>query len=112
MKIQELNEEYLLNLLDRLQFETELRYLTYDQCENEKNQWCQPMYIIPYWNIVEKIKSFTSYFRELNVTFPFHDIYNQPFDLSTMFPADMIRIKEEELIFKNEKIIVEYSYII
>lgn len=111
MMVQELNEEFLLNLLYRLDFEMELRTLAYsvDQSEGE-DTWLQPMYLIPMWNMVEKLEAFKPYFNEFDVIFPTH-MYRQPIDLSTAFPHDMILIKQEEFIFKSEKIKVEYRYI-
>lgn len=69
------------------------------------------MFLIPMWNILEKIKKFTQYFNELNVIFPFEEVYRQPIDFSTLFHADLIHTAEEELIFKGEKIKVSYNYI-
>lgn len=108
---QELNQEYLENLCERLIFEIEIRYLIYDDAE-EGNPWLQPMYLIPMWNIVEKLKKFKPYFHELDIKFPTMEVYRQPMDFSTVFPSTMIRSKEEELIFKGEKIRVKYNYII
>lgn len=113
LQLQVLNEEFLLNLCDRLTFEIEIRYLVYEECAKTKGgQWFQPMYIIPMWNILEKIKQFEKYFEEFNLKFPLHDIYRQPFDFSMAFPTSMIHIKEEEFIFKDEKIKIEYKYVI
>lgn len=111
MLVQELNEEYLENLKDRLIFEIEIRYMTFGIDAKGENQWLQPMYLIPMWNIVEKIKTLKSYFNELDVIFPHEDVYRQPIDLSTVFPNDMIRSKEEEFIYKGGKIKIEYNYI-
>lgn len=111
--VQELNEEFLYNLKDRLIFEIEIRYMVYDGCcKEEEDQWFQLMYLIPYWNIVQKVKEFTPYFEELNVRFPFEEVYRQPIELYTVFPSSMINVKEEEFIFRGEKIIVKYEYII
>lgn len=110
MLTQELNEEYLLILRERLDFEITLRSMSYDQ-KPEENQWMQPMFLIPMWNILEKIKKFTQYFNELNVIFPFEEVYRQPIDFSTLFHADLIHTAEEELIFKGKKIKVSYNYI-
>lgn len=107
--LQELSEEFLLNLVDRLDFEIEIRAVVYSQSEN--NPWLQPMYLIPMWNIVEKIKAFEPYFHKLNINFPKYDIYRQPIDLSTVFPDAITRIKEEELIFNGEIIRIKYKYI-
>lgn len=108
MLVQELNKEFLLNLVDRLTFEIEIRYMVYGGHDEE---WFQPMYIIPFWNIVEKIKSFKTYFDDLNIIFPTYDVYRQPFELLMTFPTDMISIKDEEFIYKGEKIKVKYRYI-
>lgn len=110
MLTQELNEEYLLILRERLDFEITLRSMSYDQ-KPEENQCMQPMFLIPMWNILEKIKKFTQYFNELNVIFPFEEVYRQPIDFSSLFHADLIHTAEEELIFKGEKIKVSYNYI-
>lgn len=109
--LQKLNQEFLLNLVDRLTFEIEIRYMVYEGRSEEEDQWFQPMYLIPYWNIIEKIKKFEEYFDELGIHFPTFDVYRQPIELSTVFPPDMIHTKEEEFIFKDEKIKVEYRYI-
>lgn len=110
MIVQELNEEYLLNLLDRLNFEIEIRTIVHEN-RAELDPWVQPMYLIPMWNLVEKIKVFKMYFYELDIDFPFFEVYRHPIDLSTAFPDNMIHIKEEEFIFKGEKIKIEYKYI-
>lgn len=107
--LQNLNEDYLLNLCYRLDFEIELRALAHSV--EDSDAWFQPMYLIPMWNIVEKIKAFRQYFIEFDITFPSH-MYRQPIDLSTLFPSESIHIKQEELIFKGERIKVEYNYII
>lgn len=107
--LQEISEEFLVNLEDRLIFEIEIRTLVYDQSEN--NSWLQPMYLIPMWNIVEKIKAFKPYFHKLNISFPTLDVYRQPIDLSTVFPDALIHIKEEEFIFNGEIIKIKYKYI-
>lgn len=109
--VQQLNKEFLLNLVDRLMFEIEIRYMVYEGRSEEEDQWFQPMYLIPYWNIVEKIKEFTPYFDEFDVTFPTEEVYRQPIELSTVFPSSLINEKEEEFIFKGEKIIVKYKCI-
>lgn len=109
--LQKLNQEFLLNLVDRLTFEIEIRYMVYEGRSEEEDQWFQPMYLIPYWNIVEKIKEFTPYFIEFDVTFPLEEVYRQPIELSTVFPSSMINVKEEEFIFKGEKITVKYNHI-
>lgn len=106
--LQELNEDYLLNLCYRLDFEIELRTLAYSL--DDSDAWKQPMYLIPMWNIVEKIEAFKKYFVEFNVMFPTH-MYIQPIDLSTMFPSHMIRRNEEEFAFNGEIIKIEYKYI-
>lgn len=107
--LQELSEEFLLNLVDRLDFEIEIRTIVYSHSKNEP--WLQPMYIIPMWNIVEKIKAFEPYFRKLNISFPKYDVYRQPINLSTVFPDAIIRTKEEELVFNGEIIRIKYKYI-
>lgn len=104
--LQELSEAFLLNLVDRLDFEIEIRNIVY---ENET--WLQPMYLIPMWNIVEKIKAFKPYFHKLNIGFPTFDICRHPIDLSTVFPDAMIHIKDEEFIFNGEIIRIKYKYI-
>lgn len=91
--LQELNEDYLLNLCYRLDYEMELRTLAYSV--DGEDVWLQPMYLIPMWNIL----------------FPTH-MYRQPIDLSTVFPNHMIHIKEEEIIFKGEIIKIEYKYVL
>lgn len=113
MRTQELNEEYLSNLLDRWGFENEIRALVcgYDP-EIGEDPWLRPMYLIPMWNIFEKIKSFEQYFKEFDMIFPSGDIYRQPINFSTAFPSHMIHTKEEEFIFKGEKIKVAYNYVI
>lgn len=107
--LQELSEEFLLNLVDRLDFEIEIRTLVYSHSENEP--WLQPMYLIPMWNIVEKIKAFEPFFHKLNIGFPTFDLCRHPIDLSTVFPDAMIRIKDEEFIFNGEIIRIKYKYI-
>lgn len=110
MQLQELNEEFLLNLEERLIFEIELRYMVHsDQAEGDP--WIQPMYLVPMWNIVEKIKSFKIYFDRLGVNFPFQEVYRHPIDLATIFPTDMIHYKTEELMFNGEKVTVEYRFV-
>lgn len=111
VQVQELNEEFLLNLADRLTFEIEIRYMVYEGRNEKEDQWFQPMYLIPMWNIVEKIKSFEIYFKELDITFPWEEVYRHPIDLPTVFPTEMINIKEEEFIFNGEKIKVKYRYV-
>lgn len=110
--VQELNEEFLINLEHRLNFEIEIRYMVYEGRSEEEDQWFQPMYLIPYWNIVQKIIEFTPFFKEFDLKFPTESVYRQPIDLSTVFPSSMISIKEEEFIFKGEKITVKYECII
>lgn len=112
MKLQELNENYLWLLKQRLDFELEIRWMTYESCDDDVNPWCQPMYLIPYWNIIQKIIAFTKYFDELNVPLPFEEVYRQPIDLSTAFPDSLIHIKEEEFIYKGEIIKIDYKYIV
>lgn len=110
---QELNEEYLSNLLDRWGFEMEIRAAFIDESvDDEENPWLRPMYLIPMWNIVTKLQAFEQYFHRFNLIYPKLDILRQPIDFSTAFPDDMIHIKEEEFIFKGEKITVKYKYII
>lgn len=104
--LQELSENFLSNLVQRLDFEIELRTIVY---ENEP--WLQPMYLIPMWNIVEKIKAFKPYFRKLNMDFPTYDVHSQPIDLSTVFPDAIIRVKEEEFIFNAKIIRIKYKYV-
>lgn len=111
MKLQELNEEYLWLLKDRLDYELSHRFMICESCDDEMNPWCQPMYLIPYWNIIQKIIAFTSYFDELNVPFPFEEVYRQPIELSTVFPDSLIHSKEEELIFRGEIIKITYKYV-
>lgn len=113
MLVQEMSQDFLCNLKNRLDFEIEIRsfVIDYDSAKGG-NPWRQPMYLIPMYNIVEKLKSFESYFNKLDVSFPTFEVYRQPFDLSTAFPNNMIHIKEEEFIFKGENIKVEYNYII
>lgn len=106
--MQEIHEEFLINLEHRLMFEIEIRYMVYGERDN---QWLQPMYLIPMWNIIEKITSFKQYFDELNVIYPSADIYRQPQDISNLFPDSMISIVEEEFIFKGEKVTVKYRRI-
>lgn len=55
--LQKLNEEYLLNLSYRLDFEIELRTLAYSVDQSDGGDtWLQPMYLVPMWNIVKKLK--------------------------------------------------------
>lgn len=111
MSLQELHEEYLLNLLDKLELEIDIRSIVHDPAAEGGDPWEQPMYLIPMWNIIEKIKSFKSYFDEFNLLFPTEGVYRHPINLSTLFPDNMIHIKEEEFIYKGEKIKIEYNYI-
>lgn len=106
--VQELSEEFLWNLTYRLTFEIEIRYMVHG---GPNDPWEQPMYLIPMWNIVEKIKAFKRYFDEFNVIFPTEDVYRHPIDLSEVFPPEMIKVKEEEFLYKGEKIIVTYNYV-
>ena len=108
--LQELNEEYLLNLLDRLCFELEIRSSVHEYCDNDP--WLKPMYIIPMWNIVEKLKKFEPYFDKFNIIFPTFDVYRQSINLETVFPSNIIHVREEEFIFKGEKIKIEYRYVL
>lgn len=110
MQVQELHEEFLLNLEDRLRFEIEIRYMVYGG-RDEENQWLQPMYLIPMWNIVEKVQCFKSYFDELGVIFPTEYVCRHPLDLPDLFPDSMTHIVEEEFIFKGEKVVVKYRRI-
>lgn len=111
MLLQELTEEYLINLTIRLDFEIEIRTMVHDPTSAGRDPWMQPMYLIPMWNIIEKIKSFTSYFDKLNVQFPFFEVYRHPIDLNSAFPDSMISIKEQEFTFMGDKIKVAYKYI-
>ena len=109
--LQELNDDYLLNLTYRLDFEIELRALAYSVDHSDgDDQWLQPMYLIPMWNIVKKIEAFKQYFVEFDIMFPTY-MYRQPIELSTVFPSHMIRSKEEEFVFNGEIIKIEYKYI-
>lgn len=110
MLVQKLSEEYLLNLVDRLNFEIEIRAAVHEgRCENDA--WEQPMYLIPMWNIVKKIIAFKPYFYEMNINFPTLEVYRHPIEIDGIFPIEMINVKEEELIYKGEKIIVKYRCI-
>lgn len=106
--LQVLNEDYLLNLCYRLDFEIELRTLAHS-VENS-DSWFQPMYLIPMWNIVTKIEAFKKYFVEFDIEFPRH-MNRQPIDLSTTFPIHTIHSKEEEFVSNGEIIKIEYKYI-
>lgn len=108
--LQELNEEYLLNLLDRLSFEMEIRTLVISD-DAAGGGWFQPMYLNPMWNIVEKIKAFKPYFDEIGIVFPFESVYRQPINFATLFDSSVIQSKQEELIFNGEIVIVQYNYI-
>lgn len=110
--LQELNEDYLLNLTYRLDFEIELRALAYSSVHSDGEViWIQPMYLIPMWNIVKKIEAFKQYYVEFNIIFPTY-MYRQAIDLSTVFPSHMIHTKVEEFVFKGEIIKIEYKYVI
>lgn len=109
MQTQELHEEFLLNLCDRLYFEIDIRSMVHG---GREDPWQQPMYLIPIWNLVEKVKSFKRFFDELDVEFPTEEVYRHPIDLSTAFSEDLIRMKEEDFVYKGEHIKVAYKYII
>lgn len=108
--LQGLNKDYLLNLTYRLDFEIELRTLAYslDQSDGDE-EWFQPMYLIPMWNIVKKIEAFKQYFVEFDIMFPTY-MYRHLIDLTAVFPSHMICNKEEEFVFNGEIIKIEYKY--
>lgn len=110
MLLQDLSVDFLDNLLERLDFEIGLRYMVHDDSA-ERNPYYQPMYLIPMWNICEKIKSFKPYFDELDMIFPTLNVYRHPIDLFKMFPADIIKTKEEDFTYKGQPIKVTYKYI-
>lgn len=106
--IQEIHEDFLFNLTQRLTFEIEIRYMEHG---GNPNPWEQPMYITPMFNIVEKIKAVESYFDEFNVIFPFEDVYRHPLDMRNVIPPEMIKVKEEEFLYRGGIIKIIYNYV-
>ena len=106
--LQDLNDDFLLNLLDRFNI---LRAVVCDN-SGEYDPYYQTMYLIPMWNIVEKIKTFEPYFHKLNIIFPAIELHRHPIELSNhLFSCKMIHIKEEEFIFNGEIVKIEYKYV-
>lgn len=69
------------------------------------------MYLIPMYNIVEKIKAFTSYFDEFDGIFSTEDVYRHPLNMTDVIPPEMIKVKEEEFMYKGEIIKVSCNYV-
>lgn len=116
MKLQELNVEFLYHLIDRLSFEVQIQTnLHSDEYFGEvnwlKHPWYQPMYLVPFFNIVQRIKSLKHYFNEFNVDFPSDHVYGLPWQLLYAIPNEVEYIKEEELICNGEKVTVHYRQI-
>lgn len=109
-EIQELNKSYLLNLIKHLRSEKKKFYRAYPlYCQGKiPYDSFHEHYAIPLINIKEKIETFRYCFDELEVKYPKLPTIEEEVCRAVEYWYQEEEI-EEELIYKGEKITVEFD---